>query len=309
MVFSPPGTLPRRIRKELLAVKLRNRPSKQELEDRNIFPVRSDQERQEIRQQIEMKLAKWVSLCGPSALMPLQNTATALSFLCCCVPLCVFLYLHVNKHNPHTWSSYCSHICKGLFSTMSFLYCLSIKMISWWVGDGHLCIFHLHCLSPSTNDSALSAGFSLVWNLRQLFLIGTMLLTDCQVVYRQALEKRHKATWASERNQTHRRKKKCFYKRKCIWYIWPKSTGKSWADLFSLILTWRGVGSSSVLRRCVNVVLDFVAGFMLAPLHSMLRCKASRHSDGKTWKDKTAILFLKEAVLVVAVFLYYLKCY
>lgn len=52
------GTLPRRIRKELLTVKLRNRPSKQELEDRNIFPVRSDQERQEIRQQIEMKLAK-----------------------------------------------------------------------------------------------------------------------------------------------------------------------------------------------------------------------------------------------------------
>lgn len=46
------------MRKELLAVKLQNRPSKQELEDRNIFPVRSDQERQEIRQQIEMKLAK-----------------------------------------------------------------------------------------------------------------------------------------------------------------------------------------------------------------------------------------------------------
>ncbi|XP_073682108.1 phosphatase and actin regulator 3b [Garra rufa] len=55
------GTLPRRIRKELLAVKLRNRPSKQELEDRNIFPVRSDQERQEIRQQIELKLAKRLS--------------------------------------------------------------------------------------------------------------------------------------------------------------------------------------------------------------------------------------------------------
>uniref|UniRef100_A0A8D3DU12 Phosphatase and actin regulator n=1 Tax=Scophthalmus maximus TaxID=52904 RepID=A0A8D3DU12_SCOMX len=55
------GTLPRRMRKELLAVKLRHRPSKQELEDRNIFPVRSDQERQEIRQQIEMKLAKRLS--------------------------------------------------------------------------------------------------------------------------------------------------------------------------------------------------------------------------------------------------------
>ncbi|MFT7801417.1 phosphatase and actin regulator 3-like [Arapaima gigas] len=55
------GTLPRRMRKELLAVKLRNRPSKQELEERNIFPTRSDQERQEIRQQIEMKLAKRLS--------------------------------------------------------------------------------------------------------------------------------------------------------------------------------------------------------------------------------------------------------
>ncbi|KAM4610120.1 phosphatase and actin regulator 3a [Polymixia lowei] len=55
------GTLPRRLRKELLAVKLRSRPSKQELEDRNIFPARSDQERQEIRQQIEMKLAKRLS--------------------------------------------------------------------------------------------------------------------------------------------------------------------------------------------------------------------------------------------------------
>ena len=55
---SPPGTLPRRLRKELLTVKLRNRPSKQDLEDRNIFPARTDLERQEIRQQIEMKLAK-----------------------------------------------------------------------------------------------------------------------------------------------------------------------------------------------------------------------------------------------------------
>ncbi|KAF7248858.1 Phosphatase and actin regulator 3 [Varanus komodoensis] len=52
------GTLPRKCKKELLAVKLRNRPSKQELEDRNIFPSRTDEERQEIRQQIEMKLSK-----------------------------------------------------------------------------------------------------------------------------------------------------------------------------------------------------------------------------------------------------------
>ncbi|KAK1157703.1 phosphatase and actin regulator 3-like isoform X1 [Acipenser oxyrinchus oxyrinchus] len=41
-----------------LLITVRNRPSKQELEDRNIFPVRSDEERQEIRQQIELKLSK-----------------------------------------------------------------------------------------------------------------------------------------------------------------------------------------------------------------------------------------------------------
>ncbi|XP_043945923.1 phosphatase and actin regulator 3 isoform X2 [Protopterus annectens] len=55
------GTLPRKCRKELLAIKLRNRPSKQELEDRNIFPQRTDEERQEIRQQIELKLSKRLS--------------------------------------------------------------------------------------------------------------------------------------------------------------------------------------------------------------------------------------------------------
>ncbi|XP_069846193.1 phosphatase and actin regulator 3 isoform X1 [Dipodomys merriami] len=55
------GTLPRKCKKELLAVKLRNRPSKQELEERNIFPRRTDEERQEIRQQIEMKLSKRLS--------------------------------------------------------------------------------------------------------------------------------------------------------------------------------------------------------------------------------------------------------
>ncbi|XP_004644234.1 phosphatase and actin regulator 3 [Octodon degus] len=55
------GTLPRKCKKELLAVRLRNRPSRQELEDRNIFPRRTDEERQEIRQQIELKLSKRLS--------------------------------------------------------------------------------------------------------------------------------------------------------------------------------------------------------------------------------------------------------
>ncbi|XP_018090107.1 phosphatase and actin regulator 3 L homeolog isoform X2 [Xenopus laevis] len=55
------GTLTRKYKKELLAVKLRNRPSKQELEDRNIFPQRTDEERLEIRQQIEFRLSKRLS--------------------------------------------------------------------------------------------------------------------------------------------------------------------------------------------------------------------------------------------------------
>ncbi|XP_054993362.1 phosphatase and actin regulator 3 isoform X2 [Sorex araneus] len=55
------GTLPRKCKKELLAVKLRGRPSRQELEERNIFPRRTAEERQELRQQIETKLSKRLS--------------------------------------------------------------------------------------------------------------------------------------------------------------------------------------------------------------------------------------------------------
>ncbi|XP_055964102.1 phosphatase and actin regulator 3 [Sorex fumeus] len=55
------GTLPRSCKKELLAVKLRGRPSRQELEERNIFPRRTPEERQELRQQIETKLCRRLS--------------------------------------------------------------------------------------------------------------------------------------------------------------------------------------------------------------------------------------------------------
>lgn len=108
------GTLPRRMRKELLAVKLRNRPSKQELEDRNIFPVRSDQERQEIRQQIEMKLAKWVALCGPTSAChpPIPPTsAPPPSSVCMCVSslnMLSALWLLVPYHLPVSFSLYIS---------------------------------------------------------------------------------------------------------------------------------------------------------------------------------------------------------
>ncbi|XP_076973637.1 phosphatase and actin regulator 3-like [Tamandua tetradactyla] len=51
-------TLLRKCKKELLAVKLWNWLNKQELEDGNIFPRRTEEERQEIRQQIELKLSK-----------------------------------------------------------------------------------------------------------------------------------------------------------------------------------------------------------------------------------------------------------
>ncbi|CAM4686628.1 unnamed protein product [Leuciscus chuanchicus] len=49
------------LRKDSLAIKLSNRPSKRELEDKNILPMMSDQERVESRQQIGTKLTRRLS--------------------------------------------------------------------------------------------------------------------------------------------------------------------------------------------------------------------------------------------------------
>lgn len=55
----PPGTLALKVlRKDSLAVKLSNRPSKQELEEKNILPIQTDEERTESRQQIGTKLTR-----------------------------------------------------------------------------------------------------------------------------------------------------------------------------------------------------------------------------------------------------------
>uniref|UniRef100_A0ACB8FCR7 Phosphatase and actin regulator 1 n=1 Tax=Sphaerodactylus townsendi TaxID=933632 RepID=A0ACB8FCR7_9SAUR len=43
-------------RKDSLAIKLSNRPSKRELEEKNILPMQTDEERLELRQQIGTKL-------------------------------------------------------------------------------------------------------------------------------------------------------------------------------------------------------------------------------------------------------------
>ncbi|XP_078085507.1 phosphatase and actin regulator 2 isoform X5 [Mustelus asterias] len=48
-------------RRDTLAIKLRNRPTKQELEDKNILPRKSDEERMELRQQIGTKLIRRLS--------------------------------------------------------------------------------------------------------------------------------------------------------------------------------------------------------------------------------------------------------
>ncbi|XP_015277484.1 PREDICTED: phosphatase and actin regulator 2 isoform X3 [Gekko japonicus] len=48
-------------RRDTLAIKLGNRPSKKELEDKNILPRNSEEERQEIRQQIGTKLVRRLS--------------------------------------------------------------------------------------------------------------------------------------------------------------------------------------------------------------------------------------------------------
>nr|XP_020457627.1 phosphatase and actin regulator 1-like isoform X2 [Monopterus albus] len=57
-----PGTLAMKIlRKDSLAIKLSNRPSKRELEEKNILPLQSDQERLESRQQTATKLTRRLS--------------------------------------------------------------------------------------------------------------------------------------------------------------------------------------------------------------------------------------------------------
>ncbi|XP_067844630.1 phosphatase and actin regulator 2 isoform X1 [Heptranchias perlo] len=48
-------------RRDTLAIKLRNRPTKQELEEKNILPRNSDEERMELRQQIGTKLIRRLS--------------------------------------------------------------------------------------------------------------------------------------------------------------------------------------------------------------------------------------------------------
>lgn len=53
------------LRKDSLAIKLSNRPSKRELEEKNILPLQSDQERLESRQQTATKLTRWARVCDP----------------------------------------------------------------------------------------------------------------------------------------------------------------------------------------------------------------------------------------------------
>ncbi|NXR82919.1 PHAR1 regulator, partial [Pycnonotus jocosus] len=59
-IFSSP--LARKLcRKDSLAIKLSNRPSKRELEEKNILPMQTDEERLELRQQIGTKLTRRLS--------------------------------------------------------------------------------------------------------------------------------------------------------------------------------------------------------------------------------------------------------
>uniref|UniRef100_A0A673G0Q9 Phosphatase and actin regulator n=1 Tax=Sinocyclocheilus rhinocerous TaxID=307959 RepID=A0A673G0Q9_9TELE len=50
-------------RKDTLAIRLGNRPSKKELEEKNILPRTSETERQELWQQIGCKLVRYIKLC------------------------------------------------------------------------------------------------------------------------------------------------------------------------------------------------------------------------------------------------------
>lgn len=58
-VSLPAGSLAMKVcRKDSLAIKLSNRPSKRELEEKNILPRQTDEERLELRQQIGTKLTR-----------------------------------------------------------------------------------------------------------------------------------------------------------------------------------------------------------------------------------------------------------
>lgn len=59
LFFFIKGTLAKKVlRKDSLAIKLSNRPSKRELEEKNILPMQTDEERLESRQQIGTKLTR-----------------------------------------------------------------------------------------------------------------------------------------------------------------------------------------------------------------------------------------------------------
>lgn len=60
-IFVFVGSLASKIRRrDTLAIKLGNRPSKRELEEKNILPRTSETERQELRQQIGCKLVRYI---------------------------------------------------------------------------------------------------------------------------------------------------------------------------------------------------------------------------------------------------------
>lgn len=150
------------MRKELLAVKLRNRPSKQELEDRNIFPVRSDQERQEIRQQIEMKLAKWVALCGPTSACTPSPTPSATylclshhsaSLLSTLRAACVFPFHHPLTHAQFLNISQSSlQSCKDVF--------WKYILLQWRVNPPKLCPFYPEFALQHTSPTVLRNIFT-----------------------------------------------------------------------------------------------------------------------------------------------------
>lgn len=58
MVFGLGSLAQKVLRKDSLAIKLSNRPSKRELEEKNILPMQTDEERLESRQQIGTKLTR-----------------------------------------------------------------------------------------------------------------------------------------------------------------------------------------------------------------------------------------------------------
>lgn len=132
------GTLAKKVlRKDSLAIKLSNRPSKRELEEKNILPMQTDEERLESRQQIGTKLTRW-DVCA------------------------TWIHYHSVSREPE-WC--CRNQLYSSIDSWRKLKRASCFMLSWWIYNSkmdvsflyfYFILFFLFPFKPPISTNALS---------------------------------------------------------------------------------------------------------------------------------------------------------